>query len=66
VFHSVYIKSDYDKGVIRTYVFRDPELASRFAAGAEADGTYWGKRVTEKLPTESERDRNFAPAVIMD
>lgn len=61
----VYVKSEYDKGLIRTYAFRDKNSAAAFVMGAEEDGTYWGTRVTMGLPTESDRDRNFAPPVIM-
>lgn len=65
-YFSVYIKSDYDKGAIRTYAFKDKAVASKFAMGARDDGTYWGIRVTEGLPTEHERDSNFLPVVVME
>jgi hypothetical protein len=65
-YYSVYIKSAYDKGAIRTYTFKDKVQASKFALGAREDSTYWGLRVTEGLPTEHERDSNFLPVVLMD
>lgn len=65
-FYCVYVKSPYDKGAISTYAFHNKDTASKFAMGAREDGTYWGIRVTEGLPTESDRDSNFLPVVIMD
>jgi hypothetical protein len=65
-YYSVYIKSEYDKGAIRTYAFKDKLQASKFAVAARNDGTYWGFRVTEGLPTEHARDENFLPVVVME
>lgn len=59
-----YIKSDYEP-LVRTYVFTEEAAFRRFLAGAEADGTYWGRRILNSMPTEHLRDTRFTAPVMM-
>jgi len=64
-FYCVYIKSDYET-LVRTYVFTDEASYRGFIAGAEEDGTYWGRRILNSMPTEHEREPGrFAAPVMM-
>lgn len=63
-YYSVYIKRDNDRA-IWTYTFKDETRFRDFLHGAEEDGTYWGQRITDEVPTEYTRDEHYAPPVLM-